>query len=276
MMNEIIQKYFLGPLQSRWLALAVSPGRVEAWMQYWSFFFILGTGRTGTAFLASLLGTSPGAHVFHEPVFEDRLAHARAHYDQRAAARYLHEFRMKEMYVRMRHTPPGIYGEVNSTLRCHAAALRAAFPTATLLHLVRDGRAVVRSNMSRRTMTARNPFSMSLHPTKEDPWRERWPSMDRFARLCWHWQLENARLRATIGHTVQFERLIQSYEYFQTTILEPCKLHVDRHTWQIAAAVPVNSSAYYAIPPWAAWSPQLKNTFAEICGEEMARCGYHL
>ena len=128
----------------------------------------------------------------------------------------------------MRHIPSGCYGEVNSTIRCHAKAIAKTFPNAVLSHLVRDGHDVIRSTFGRRAMTIRNPFSLSIQPSVSDPWKARWPEMDRFARICWFWQEENRRLRATIGKTVQLEKILSSYEYFRDEILGPCQLDIKK------------------------------------------------
>ena len=121
-----LNKYVLTPLQQRLSTIGIPDARLEEWSKKWRFFFLLGFGRSGTAFMAGLLNQAPGAHVFHEPVLEDFFAHARAHYSSRAAQRYMRGFRKREIYQRVRRFPAGVYGEVNGTLRCHAEAIRLA------------------------------------------------------------------------------------------------------------------------------------------------------
>ena len=234
----------------------------------------MGFGRSGTAFMANFLDQAEGAHVFHEPVLEDFLAHLRAHYSPVAAERYMQGFRKKEIYLRMRNIAPGVYGETNSILRCHAAAIGKSFPEATLLHLVRDGRDVIRSHMSRRTMTGLNPFSMNIHPIETDPWYPHWHEMDRFARICWYWQEENRRLRTSIRKTVQFEKVLASYEYFHEEVLAPCGIFIDKETWEGTIASPRNVTEKFQIPKWAEWTPDQQKSFRDICGSEMSACGY--
>jgi hypothetical protein len=252
----------------------VTNKQAEEWAQNWKFFFILGFGRSGTAFMADLLDKVMGAHVFHEPVLEDFFAHARVHYNPADGDRYMQGFRKKEIFARMKHIPSGVYGEVNSTIRCHANAIKNTFPNAVLIHLVRDGRDVVRSTAGRRTMTIKNPFSLSIHPNSNDPWKDRWHDMDRFARICWFWQEENRRLRTSIGRTVQFEKILSSYEYFSREILEPCGIHIDEDVWLAAIATPQNISREFSMPKWGQWTSEQQKNFREICGEEMEKCGY--
>lgn len=271
-----MNQYIITPIKKRFGAIWVTKHQVDTQLAAWKFFFILGFGRSGTAFMANLLNQAPEAQVFHEPVIEDFLAHRQAHYNPQAAEKYIKGFRRKEIYLRLRHLPTGIYGETNGNLRCHANAIRGAFPNATLIHMVRDGRDVVRSHMSRRTMTLKNPFSMSMHPMEGDRWREHWIELDRFARICWYWQEENRRLRMAIERTIKFEKIISNYDYFSDKVLKPCGIQITEKDWNIAVATPRNTTAEFSMPKWDGWTMPQKNTFREICGEEMEKCGYEL
>jgi hypothetical protein len=269
-----VNKFFIKPLRQRFSTLFISHSDIDRWVKDWKFFFILGMGRSGTSFMADFLDHAPGAHVFHEPVLEDFYAHARAHYDSLEARRYIEGFRRTEIYTRMRNFPSGIYGETNSLLRCHAEALAVTFPQSTILHIVRDGRDVVRSQVSRGTLTLHNPFSMSMHPTNSDPWKEKWPGMDRFARLCWFWQEENRRLRLATKQTVQFEKILAGYDYFAEQVLQPCGIHIEKKDWEATIKTPRNVSKEFTMPKWDKWTAQQQQTFREICGAEMEKCGY--
>jgi hypothetical protein len=269
-----LNKFFITPLKQRFSTIWVTQDQLKKWSDEWKFFFILGFGRSGTAFMANLLNQAQGAYVFHEPVLEDFYAHLRAHYSSLYAQRYMQGFRKKEIYSRMLHLPPGRYGEVNGIIRCHAEAIKVVFPSVTLIHLVRDGRDVVRSTMPRRMMTIRNPLSLMIHPEKSDPWYSQWAGMNRFARICWYWQEENRRLRASIGKTVQFEKILSSYEYFSREVLEPCHIHIDEDLWKAAIAAPRNITNKFSMPKWDQWTPEQQKTFRKICGEEMTKCGY--
>ncbi|MFW6070645.1 MAG: sulfotransferase, partial [bacterium] len=171
----------------------ITSRRVDAWSEKVNVFFVLAIGRSGTSFLAHLLDQAPGAHVVHEPIGEDFMAYQEAFHDPDAARSYVHRFRKKEIYLRARAVQMEhmeAYGEVNSALRRHARALAAAFPDAVLFHLVRDGRDVVRSMSARRTMTPEDKNTNAIRPRPGDPWAGKWEQMDRFARLCWYWQVE--------------------------------------------------------------------------------------
>lgn len=273
-----MNKYFISPLKQRFLSLWVARNEFDEWAKKWQFFFILGLGRSGTNFMADLLSHSRGARVFHEPIFtEDYFATFAAFYDSHSAEKYIQSFRKKEIYLRMRYVTPGIYGEVNSGLRRHAEAIKNAFPKVSLIHLVRDGRDVVRSLMSRKTMTVKDPLSMLIHPLKPDPYWAKWGEMNRFSRLCWFWQSENLYLRTAVGgHPVQFEKILTDYDYFFEKILKPCHINLDKENWESAVALPRNTTREFKISKWEDWTLTQRKIFTDICGDEMTKCGYEI
>ena len=271
-----MKKYLIDPIKQRFLALWVTQEQVEEWANKWKFFFILALGRSGTAFTANLLNNPQGVHVFHEPAFEDFFASLRAFYNPQHAERYMPGFRKKEIYLRMRNTTPGIYGEVNSALRRHVEGIKRSFPGAALVYLVRDGRDVVRSMMSRRTMTIKDPFTFRIHPPKTDPWISEWNKFDRFARICWFWETENSYLRRKVGNPVQFEKILSNYDYFFNGVLKPCGINVDRKIWETTVLSPRNTTQQFKMSKWDDWTSEQRRIFVRICGDEMENCGYKI
>ncbi len=252
----------------------ISPRHVQQWAAATKLFFVLGMGRSGTALLAQLLNQDPRAYVCHEPVRRDFRAGAEARRDGQRVEHYVSSFRGKEIFLRARAHGSPIYGEVNSALRRHVYALMTLFPGATYLHLVRDGRAVVRSMMVRTTLTAADPYTAMLRPPPGDPWHDAWPQMDRFARLCWYWQAENAFVRRAIGVTIRFEDLLNDYDYFCASLLTPCGIRISHEQWVAAVARPQNQTTRHALAEPAAWSRAQKATFLAICANEMRASGY--
>ena len=249
---------------------------IEKWIGQTQFFFILAIGRSGTTFLADLLKKAAGAAIFHEPVYEDYQAYLRAFHNPDDAKRYIDNFRKKEMYLRVRDKEFMIYGEVNSLLRRHVTALKDAFPNATMIHLIRDGREVVRSMMSRNTMTAKDKHTFGIRPKEGDPWREKWDELDRFARICWYWQVENAYLRSVMPPAIKFEDIISDYDDFKGKILDSCHVFISKSIWEEAVNHPVNKSKVYQMLCWDEWSRDQKKMFEDICSKEMIAGGYDI
>lgn len=275
-MKELISRYLINPGKQRLCPMFVNQKQWQEWSSAWRFFFVLAQGRAGTKFLANLLNQAQGAYVLHEPVLEDFFAYLRAFHNPGKAKKYIHGFRKKEIYCRMQNMTTGVYGEVNSILRCHADAIRDVFPGVVLVHLVRDGRDVVRSILSRNTFTWRSPYSLGIYPGRNDPWKGYWPEMDRFARVCWYWQVENKRLRESVGKIVQFEKILSGYQYFFKEILEPCGIYLSKEAWESSISSPRNITSKFTVPKWENWTLEQKKKFEEICGDEMIQCGYDI
>jgi hypothetical protein len=250
--------------------------QIEQWINDTNIFFVLALGRSGTMFLANLLNTAPGAFVVHEPVRTDFPAYSEAFHSEEKAGEYVQRFRKADIYLRGRSKAVRTYGEVNGLLRRHCNGLKQAFPNAAFIHLIRDGRDVVRSIMSRRTFRPGDLASSLIHPTEGDPWADQWPDMSRFERICWLWQVENDYLRHSVGKTVHFERVISEYEYFRERLLDSLDLDIPAHTWREAVRNPRNVAGRYRIPHWSSWAAKERETFETICGEEMAKNGYEL
>lgn len=244
------------------------------WKQRTRFFFMLGMGRSGTQFLSTLLDKATGTLVVHEPIMTDFAAYIRGYHSEREAYKFVRVFRQREIYARAKNRRISTYGEVNSLLRRHIEPLREAFPEASFIHLVRDGRDVVRSMMSRRLFHPTHPVTRLIEPSKRDPRTQDWHRMDRFERLCWFWKTENQYVRERADRTVQFEKLIADYAYFKECILQPLQLSLSASQWRQAVARPKNETNEYAISHWSQWDTARHDAFMRICLDEMTLNGY--
>lgn len=256
-----------------------------------NMFFVLALGRSGTRFLASLLGEAEHAFVCHEPFAEDRFflglgqcGHYRVVLDDYLEQRF--QTLLKEPF------PYRTFGEVNSYLRFEVEWLKRKFDP-LLIHLVRDGRDFVRSAYSREIYTSLDRENLKL-PTDDDPYSGRWKSFNRFQKLCWYWMSTNEYLHARLGDWVQFEKLISDYAYFDAHILKPTGLDIPFELWKKRTTRPMNTSqrrlfrlrvkkALFfhkslpvpaTIPHWRSWDGEMRTQFQEICGETMAKLNY--
>jgi len=154
----------------------LSPKRVRTLLSSCRLFFITGMGRSGSFFLADLLN-SPGVAVYHE-THTDYKALVDAYWNPANAIEYIDGMRSRVIASRILAAKCEVYGEVNGLLRFHVNALRR-FENATILHLVRDGRLVVRSGMNRKAFTPTDSnVTGRIEPWADDPYRERWPLPD--------------------------------------------------------------------------------------------------
>ena len=183
--------------------------------------FVLGSGRSGTLWTADTLSACTDLDVRHESMGQTIGAGFR-----------------------------GV--EVNGFLRNQVPDLRQRFPDATLIHLVRDGRLVVRSVMSR-------------HP-------------DRYAfrECCRHWAATNARLADQIPAHLRFrlEDLTTSFTWFRVLAFSLGAGRVWRRGWAKHAHRPLNATGTYAFPAPEDWTESQRRTFLAEAGAVMTRMGY--
>jgi hypothetical protein len=247
---------------------------INKWFAERNVFFLLGIGRSGTKFLSKLLNSDENAIVFHEPIPEDFDAFCIAHKNEKSAYRYISKYRKKKIYSLVKDKNVNTYGEVNSALRYHVEAITNCFPDAKTLHLVRDGRDVVRSFMSRRHYIKGSKGHHALKPTKKDPWYYKWDTLNRFEKICWLWADANRRVRKHVKRHVKFEKAISDYNYFEENIENYLSLHIGREIWREAINRPKNSTIQFKLPHWKEWDGRLTESFDKICGEEMNILGY--
>ncbi|GBE06030.1 hypothetical protein BMS3Abin10_01672 [bacterium BMS3Abin10] len=258
--------------------IPVSEQKILRWFCTKHVFFIVSTGRTGTRWLAGLLNLSKDALVEHEPVPIETWAHKEAARDLNTAVQYVKEFRRKEIYLRVsgRRLLIKTYGEVNGILRRHIEPILKYIPGVVLLHLVRDGRDVIRSLISRGTYSGNHSVYYDFQPHIVDEYSDRWNKLSEFEKTCWLWQWENKYMRQHIDQRARFEDIISSYALFRKQILEPLGIELEKAVWQASVQRPKNVTKEYAIGSWDDWTVEQQKQFIRICSKEMQEYGYEI
>ncbi|MBD3276575.1 MAG: hypothetical protein GF372_14770 [Candidatus Marinimicrobia bacterium] len=239
-----------------------------------SIFFILAMGRSGTKFLSNLLNNSSDAYVLHEPVREDFQAYIQAFNYPHTQYEYVKEYRGPVIRNSVKTVKSAHYGEVNSVLRRHIHALKDEFSEATFIHLVRDGRDVVRSMLARKAMTPTDKVTSNIFPHYGDPSFLKWQDYDRFEKLTWYWNTENEYLNQHIDHTICFERLISEYDYFCNKLTNLLKINISYEIWKKHINRPLNKSNEYPLSHWTEWDETMTDKFWNICYDQMNIYGY--
>lgn len=237
-------------------------------------FFIFSLGRSGTQFFSRLLNNDSKAVVVHEPLRRDTLEYARSFSDNYSYNEYINSFRIKYIQHNVSHQSIKVYGEVNSYLRRHAAAIMANIPNVKGFYLIRDGRDVVRSMMSRGSMS-NNWFYNNIIPQNDDPYFSAWHSMERFEKCCWVWESENAMLYSTFGPAMKFELLLNDYEYLKSNLLDVLHLDISKEIWEKERLIKSeNRTKQFTCEPYSKWPVVWKDAFWKICGDMMQKHGY--
>lgn len=241
-------------------------------------FFMLSSGRTGTKFLSNLLNKDINAVVLHEPIRLDAKFNPLSINNPELASKYIKEFRKKYIYFLLHNQKFNIYGEINPRLRYLYPGLQSNF-SANFFHLVRNGKDVVRSLMSRSHYKTPGHTSFKFKPKKISPYYDKWKYMDRFEKICWYWMHANKYLRKNIGRNpIKFEYLISNYNYLKEKLLNTTGIKISKKTYMELIENPEkkNQTQNHIFPSWENWSQNYKKKFISICGEEMSALNYRV
>jgi hypothetical protein len=171
-------------------------------------FFIVSSGRSGTAMLTKVLSAVPGVEMHHEYMVQHLQPLAVRRYmgliDSEAARAILSETTLASVRCsESRH-----WGDSSNKLSWLIAELFALFPHAKFVHLVRDGRKVAGSffhKLGNECYDDRSTAILRAHveagepapppekkywwplPRRDDPQAQAFRSFTQFERIAWHW-----------------------------------------------------------------------------------------
>ena len=254
-------------------------------------FFVIGHGRSGTKFLSELLNSAENALVQHENDIEDikyfHLGMVKQYNNvvsNNLAKRFSKVFESLPENIKT-------YGEVNSLLRYNIDWLKENL-NPLMLHLVRDGRDVVRSMYSRKVYLEQYRY-IPAYPQDDDPFSLVWHKISRFEKLCWYWNHTNLYIKDKIHNYIRFEDILLDYDLLSKKILMPMEIRLTKEKWQKFINQPINATSklpvkYFLkrmlphykqrkienISHWKEWDRELTERFWEICGDTMREFGY--
>jgi hypothetical protein len=183
-------------------------------------FFIVSSGRSGTAMLHKALSAKPGVEMHHEYAVQITQPLAVKRYlgllnaDQTRQA-------LRDTYgAAVHHSRATHWGDSSNKLSWLIPDLAALFPDARFVHLVRDGRKVASSyfhklgaeNYDDRSNAAMQAFHDGTGvipppekpywwpvPRKDDPLAADFRRFDQFQRIAWHWAEVNRVAQAALA-----------------------------------------------------------------------------
>jgi len=186
-------------------------------------FFIVSSGRSGTAMLHKALSAKPDVEMHHEYAVQITQPLAVKRYlgliDGAQTATALRE----TFGAAVHHSAKGHWGDSSNKLSWLIPDLAALFPEARFVHLVRDGRKVASSyfhKLGAETYDDRSNAAMQAYydgrgeipppekpywwpvPRRDDPAAHAFRTFDQFQRICWHWAEINRVALAALAQLV--------------------------------------------------------------------------
>ncbi|MBN2301994.1 MAG: sulfotransferase [Lentisphaerae bacterium] len=245
--------------------------------------FIVSTGRTGTKFLARFIAGVAGFNAVHEPrpdLLKYALTYAQGKHSFDNATKFIEQSR-RTAPADTRRRACSVYVESNNRLFSLLKPLRALFPNAKIIHIVRDGRSYVRSGMARKWYTKRD-YKKREHAYMfpDDPYFDKWNSMTRFEKICWRWQKKDGFITRDFTEIaepkikVTFEDIFEDPDrkglYKLARFLGITDEDVSARI-QMMGQERVNTNKAFEdrINAWPKWDDQLKKSFDRIAAEHM-------
>ena len=198
-------------------------------------FFIVSSGRSGTAMLHKVLETAGNIEMHHEYMVHITQPLGVRRYQELASAHEATQILRDTHASAVRHSTAAHWGDSSNKVSWLIPELAALLPDAKFVHLVRDGRKVAGSYYRKLFAECYNDRSTAIlqahlddpanHPAPPPEKKYWWPiakdpafrRYDQFQRIAWHWAEVNrvisnslAALPPGRGHFARLEDLYVS------------------------------------------------------------------
>jgi hypothetical protein len=193
-------------------------------------FFVVSSGRSGTAMMVKALAAAPGVTIEHEYMVHLMQPLGVRRYQGLAGADEARSVLSACHGAAVHYSEAALWGDSSNKLSWLIPDLAALFPEARFVHLVRDGRKVASSyfhklggecydDRSTRILAAHlaDPAAVAApppekkywwpQPRKDDPWADQFPRFDQFQRIVWHWAEVNRVISDTLEDVPKSRRL---------------------------------------------------------------------
>jgi hypothetical protein len=228
---------------------------------------VTGTGRSGTATMAKLLG---GHHEFRVNYILDKyFLHADPHSDPFDT--------LEKRLMVMLDLHQGIETETfvdSSNLYIHFIdALYVLNPGMKIILTVRNGKDFVRSAFSR-SWHERTVLGMT--PLRSDRWYGQWDCLTPIQKNAWIWDYRNRKALEGLGPVPPGQKLVLRIEdLHKHETLDMLGSFAGKSIYnRDLAAVRHNANADFALAPKEEWTEKERNDFNAIAGEMMSFFAY--
>ncbi|NUO10109.1 MAG: sulfotransferase [Candidatus Brocadia sp.] len=159
------------------------------------------------------------------------------------------------------------YAEANVYLERFLSIMEEVFPDATLVHLHRNPKNVIRSILNRKWYDTPED---SKHPVIEV---EDWDSRNQFEKACWYVRKTNESLLHACQYRLAYERMVNDPGYL-TERLRSLGIPVFPRLAELEFRKKINVNYSYEFPDYAGWTEENKASFHSICDPVNETLGY--
>jgi|GEM_PF-2330940 len=262
------------------LQVDLSKGRHQILMhpEWWRgpkrTYIALSSARSGSKWLANLIDNATPCSGLHQWTLNHVRTTAGFAADEHAADDYAGLIEREDMAVSLIRQAavflrghPGDVFEANTALEPFIEKLREELPEATLIHVHRDGRDVVRSILGRGWYLTPDDRRYRAVPI------DRWDALSRFERACWYYRFTQQRIMSATNNRLCFEKMVADPEYLRRSLAE-LGIVVHPLLAEREFSVRINRHRGKAFPPYARWSAASREAFEQICGPVQGALGY--
>lgn len=229
---------------------------------------IMGTGRSGTATLARMVG---GHHEYRVQYLLDK-------YFSKTTP-YLDPFdtlgkRIVAMLDLFQGIETGDFKDSSNLYIHFIDAVYILYPSARFILSVRNGKDFARSTFSRR-WHERTVFGNV--PLRDDPYFGRWDAMSPLQKNAWLWTCRNSKALEGLKAVPDEQKLIVRIEDLAR---EDILTSIEKFTGteirrDLHSGKKYNSNPFFSMPPKEDWSNEMNREFDEIAGGMMKMFGYY-
>jgi hypothetical protein len=261
-------------------------------------FFIVSSGRSGTAMMVKALAAAPGVTIEHEYMVHIVQPLAVRRYQGLASAEEARTVLASTHSAALKYAQTPFWGDSSNKLSWLIPELAALFPEARFVHLARDGRKVASSyfhKLANESYDDRSTKILADHleypegipapppekkywwpqPKAGDPFAGEFRRFDQFQRIAWHWAEINRTILEALAAVPEerhrFFRLedLRAEPYFVAALFNFLGLPY-REEYASAFARPHNVNR----PVDRLLAPEQAAQFDRIAGAMMERLAY--
>lgn len=237
--------------------------------------FFISTGRTGTAFFTYFFDeVAENSWSTHEP----HPAFKRRSFELTSRSPSFYEinyFRVPRILWHQFHDEDW-YVETNYHLFSGIELLENAFRDPLTVHIIRDGRDVVRSWLNRGRYLNDPGSRLTPDDVNDSEAEKEWNDWNALQKIAWNWKTVNETIfRDSPDLTLRFESIFGEPHEDVFRLLEQMDgISVTEDETLEALNRKVNPTTHELVPEYEEWPDQWKEQFNEIAGDAMEEWNY--